>query len=188
MYNGFFILGFINFAKDYATITTNITMIISSLLKQSKNKRYAPRIIEKIIRCTKYLARAYPLELMCNDEIHVIFIYLEKFLCFDNLSVQYATIETFSFIFNVNWISSNLLDVPSFKIFHITIFDKIVECLSKFSANDEHKDSIYKLFSVSLQCYSSILIQNNILRKKCWFLVAELFLKYHLNLNQGKQT
>lgn len=154
-------------------------------MKESKNKKYAPKVIEKLIGSTKYLACAYPLELMSNEDILAIFMYLEKFLCFNNLSIQYATIETLSFLFNIDWISSNLLDAgPSFKTFHLTIFDKIVECcLSKLATNDEHKDSYYKLISVSIQCYGSILITNNMLRKKCWFLLAELFHKH--DINQG---
>lgn len=168
--------------KDYTNITDDIIQIVSTFLKQCKNKKYSPIIIEKLIRNIRYLARAYPLKL--NDEqFFGIFSYLENFLASEMIAIQYATIETLNFVFNVDWLSSNLIDLPSYKTFHSNIFEKIYERVSTLPEDDHSKDSSYKLISTSFQYYSTILVTNSVLRKKCWFLVTEFFFKQ--NLEQG---
>lgn len=179
-------LAVINYVKDYTNITDDIIRIVSSFLKQSKKKKYSPIIIEKLIRNIRHLARAYTLELQ-DEQFFAIFLYLDNFLASELIAIQYATIETLNFVFNSDWLSSNLVEMPSYKTFHSTLFAKIHELLATLTVDDvANKDSFYKLISTSFQSYSTILITNGILRKKCWFLVTELFFKH--NLGQGNRS
>lgn len=159
-------------------MTDDMTVLVSSFLAQSRKKKYGPHLTCKLIQTLRFVAKSYPMQLE-SDSFAPIFRFLGKFLMPQNtLTIQYATIETLSYIFDADWIKNNDHAMLSLKRFHNDLFhhleiDKLKETEIVVDAVGD-VDRSSRTISVHIQLFSAIICKNYILRKESWFLLAEL--------------
>lgn len=109
-----------------------------------------------------------------NENFYSIFHYLEKFLKFDNISIQFVTIETLSFIFDRNWLL-NIVQIEKYinlKNFLNDLYEKLnIKYLDQTTIDD--KDEYNRILSVHLQIYLTIICKCYMLSKLNWFNFAQ---------------
>lgn len=168
------------FVKDYSSMTDSMLVVINSFLIQAKKKKYGPLTVVKIIENLKYVGKAYP-HLLNDNEFMTIFLYLENFLTVNMTSVQFSAVNTIISIFNTKWISEGDNQFVNLKKFHLAMLEKIQSQSTKMM-NEEgeegdaimEKDSHFRVVGVLAQLYSGVICVNASIRKKFWFLLAEL--------------
>lgn len=162
--------------------------MVESFLNICRYKRYGPGLTKKIIINLKYIATAYP-QMFATAEINDIFYFLNHFLTMDMLDIQYATVQTLSYLFDTNWIVGHGQFSPTINLieFHRQLFAKcnLPEPMEEDGDNvitDIDKKS--RSISVHIQLYMAVISRNYILRKKNWFLLAKLC--FQKQLSKGK--
>lgn len=171
---------FVTFIRNYASMTDDMTVLVSSFLAQSRKKKYGPHLTCKLILTLRFVAQSYPMQLE-SDSFAPIFRILGKFLMPQNtLTIQYATIETLSYIFNVDWIKNNdhAIERLSLKRFQNDLFHHLE--IDELQVNESFVDAAgdvdrsSRTISVHIQLCCAIICNNYILRRESWFLLAEL--------------
>lgn len=159
-------------------MTDDMTVVVSSFLAQSRKMKYGPQLTCKLIQTLRFVAKSYPMQLE-SDSFAPIFRFLGKFLMPQNtLTIQYATIETLSYIFDADWIKNNDHDMLSLKLFHNDLYHhleigKLAETENVVDAAGD-VDRSSRTISVHIQLFCAIICKNYILRRESWFLLAEL--------------
>lgn len=167
-------------------MTSDMIIVLSSFLSQSKKKKYGPRLTNKLIASLRYVAKAYPLSLHLED-FSIIFCYLSNFLTLSKLTTQYVTIDTLSYAFDSDWIRSTEHPMLSLKTFQCKLFEKLKISAQMETLEGESENAVAdidrssRLISVHTQLLCAIICRNNILRKEAWFLLAELCFKKELS-------
>lgn len=170
---------FVRFIRNFSSMTDDMTVLVSSFLAQSRKKKYGPHLTCKLIQTLRFVAKSYPMQLE-SESFAPIFRFLGKFLMPQNtLIVQYATIDTLSYIFDADWIKNNDYAMLSLKQFHNDLFHHLE--IEKLQETDENVvdatgdiDRSSRTISVHIQLFCAIICKNYILRRESWFLLAEL--------------
>lgn len=177
----------IDFICPYASMTTNQSVLMSSMMFQCKSKKYGPQLAQQLIRAPlQRLARAYASELASNSELEVVFHFIAKFLGDKNpLTIQYAAIETLSILFDSDRIRAGGHPTTTaqlnLKQFHHDLFKKLDKLFREMEAvSNEITDNVVsdidrssRMQSVHIQLFSAFICRNYILRQNGCFLLAE---------------
>lgn len=162
-------------------------ILLIVVLKQSKKRKYGQSITIKAIKCLQYFAKEFYLDEHCAETLNV----LKKFLASEYLSIQLATVECLTNIFNKHWLCPDLDSVDCLNIqhFHIELFDKLN--LNQMPRCDDDDDQVVmmdrkeNIFATYLQLFSSIIGSCFVLRQRMWFQLID-FCCNQIELNEEK--
>lgn len=127
-------------------MTDDLVQLITSFLMLAKKRKYGPHITRKLIRSLVSIAIAYPAHLTSDEQFGAIFLVVERFLGEAHpLRVQYAAIETLSYVFDVVWLrggsmhsdrtsDAGAIAMPLLRTFHRRLYASLSAAAEKSSA------------------------------------------------------
>lgn len=171
--------------KHYEKIHENFFQLLVGVLSQARKRKYGQGITVKAIKCLQYFAQEFHLEESCVETL----IVLKKFLASEYLSIQLATVECLTNIFNKHWLCPDLVSVDCLSIqkFHLELFDKLsLNQMPQCDADDEiTMDRKANVFATYLQLFSSVVGSCFVLRQQMWFQLID-FCCHQIKLKENK--
>ncbi|KAJ6636448.1 Serine-protein kinase ATM, partial [Pseudolycoriella hygida] len=167
----------VEYINTFDNMTDEMITIMRDFLKKIKKNRYSPQIAVKMLLHMKDIARSYRMH-FGNDEFENLFAQMKDFLSYRLFDVQFATIRSLIQIFDKRWIGDGV-DALRLKMFYRKLFDFLFDEESQ-SADVVQPDDQARYICVRGQLIAGLISSSFILRKKSWFLLAELCFKHQL--------
>lgn len=180
-------------------MTDDLVQLLVSFLALAKKRKYGPHITEKLIRSLISVASAYPTHIV-NDDMAALYLVLNRFMvAAQPLRIQYATIETLSYILDAVWLSSFAPhnDTVLLKRFQQSMFDvspSSAEGLSTTAANASivrpaaatddacgDIDRTSRTIGIRVQHLSAVIAVSPMLRPDAWFQLIEFSYQHELS-------
>lgn len=167
-------------------MTEDMIVLIASFLKQTKNKKYGPRPTQSLIFAMRHVAASYANHLDA-EHFRELFFVLARFLPPNVLTIQFATIDTISFVLDTQYIRSQLtcdIDLAQFQrcMFEHLHIEKLTQPPDAQMVDEVADiDGSSRFISVVVQLLSTIICKSHILRKQTMFLLAEFIFKNELS-------
>lgn len=178
-------------------MTDDLVQLLISFLALAKKRKYGPHITEKLIRSLISVASAYPTHIV-NDDMAALYLVLNRFTAAAQpLRVQYATIQTLSYILDADWLRSfaphNDTAAVSLKRFQQSMFEvsaSSAEGLSTTAVNVTNVatndacgdiDRTSRTIGVRVQHLSAVIAVSPMLRPQAWFQLMEFCHQHELS-------
>lgn len=168
----------VEYINQFDNMTDEMITVIRDFIKKIKKNRYSPQIGMKMLSNMKEFARSYAMH-FGNEEFQNLFAQMKDFLNYQMYDVEFAAVNSLIRIFDKHWIGDTA-STFDLKNFHRKLFDFLF-AEEETSMDIPDPDVQDRYVCVRAQLIAGLISSSYVLRKECWFLLAELSFKHQLN-------